>query len=275
MKDRPQSKPRFSLAHWSGLAALLLAVMLLAWDPRLAALPLMLFLLLCCAAPFLPGFGFFLAIISRGRPDCPAAAITFDDGPDPLSTPSLLALLEAHGAQATFFVTGQKAECYPDLVREIVSQGHTVGNHTYSHDNFIMFKSIKALVREIDAAQQVFRRLGFTPSAFRPPVGVTNPRLARALDQTGLYIVNFSKRAGDMGNRRIKHLSRRILKRLRPGDIIMLHDIPPRPTGRLGAWLEQVEQVLSGIEARGLAIRPLAELIDRPVMTMNNPDPPQ
>ena len=254
-----------SLAEWTGLAACLLAVALFPVDPRWAALPLLLFLLLCCAAPFLPGFSFFLTIISRGR-SASSVAITFDDGPDPLTTPRLLALLAEHGVRATFFITGQNAERYPDLVKEIVSQGHSVGNHSYSHDNLIMFKSLKALIREIEDAQQVFFRMGIKPLAFRPPVGVTNPRLAGALARTGLYIVNFSNRAGDMGNRRIKHLSQRILKQLRPGDIIMLHDIPPRPVDRLPVWLEHIDRILSGIKARGLTIQPLAELIDQPVM---------
>jgi peptidoglycan/xylan/chitin deacetylase (PgdA/CDA1 family) len=152
------------------------------------------------------------------------------------------------------------------MVLDIIARGHTIGNHSYSHDNFIMFKHTKTLVREIERAQQAFGRLGITPLTFRPPVGVTNPRLAVALEQTGLTIVNFSRRAGDMGNRRIKHLARRILNRLRSGDIIMLHDIPPKKAGLLPYWLDQLRQILSGIEARGITVQPLSDVIERPVM---------
>lgn len=255
-----------SLAERTGLIACLLSLLLLPLDLRLAVLPLAFFLLLCLIAPFLPGFSFFLPIISRGRTGRPAVALTFDDGPDPVSTPVLLDILAKYQVSATFFVTGQKAERYPDLIHAILARGHTIGNHSYSHDNFIMFKSRKSLIQEIQTAQHVFGKLGITPLAFRPPVGITNPRLAPALHETGLYIVNFSKRAGDRGNRQVGHLSRRVLKHLRGDDIIMLHDINPMKEARFNRWRDEVELVLKGIKARGLEVRPLAELIGRPVM---------
>lgn len=260
--------PRRSLspAERSGLAALALGALLLPLDPRLALLPPALFLVLCLAAPLFPGFAFFLPVVSRGHSGRRAVALTFDDGPDPQTTAGLLDVLARHEAPATFFVTGQRALRHPGLVRAILDRGHTVGNHTFSHDNLIMFKSTDALTREIQRAQEVFERLGFRPLAFRPPVGVTNPRLAAALARTGLYVVNFSRRAGDRGNRRVTGLSRRILRGLRPDDIVMLHDTAPRDAGGTAAWLAEVERVLAGIRAQGLAVRPLAELIQRPVM---------
>jgi hypothetical protein len=121
------------------------------------------------------------------------------------------------------------------------------------------------LIQEIQRAQEVFQRLGFRPLAFRPPVGVTNPWLADALARTGLYIVNFSKRAGDRGNRCVTHLSRRILTGLRPDDIIMLHDLAPRDSGGAGIWLSEVERI-RGHPGAWLAVRPLGELVQRPVM---------
>lgn len=254
------------MAERSGLVALSLALLLLPLDARLAPLPPALFLLLCAAAPLFPGFSFFLPIISRGRSGLPVVALTFDDGPDPQTTARLLELLARHGAPATFFVTGRRAGLHPGLIRSILERGHTIGNHSYSHDNLIMLKSPGALLREIQRAQEVFLQFGFRPLAFRPPVGVTNPWLADALARTGLYVVNFSRRAGDRGNRCVTRISRRILAGLRPDDIIMLHDVAPRDAAGAEVWLAEVERVLAGIEARGLAVRPLGELIQRPVM---------
>lgn len=266
MPASSRARRRLTLAEWSGLAALALTLPLLLLDVRLAVVPPALFLLLCLAAPLFPGFSFFLPIISRGLSGRPAVALTFDDGPDPQTTVRLLELLARHEAPATFFVTGQRAGLHPGLIRAILDRGHTIGNHSYSHDNLIMFKSADALLQEIQRAQEVFLRLGFRPLAFRPPVGVTNPWLADALARTGLYIVNFSNRAGDRGNRRVTHISRRILKGLRPDDIIMLHDIEPRDPAGAEVWLSEVERILAGIRAQGLAVRPLGELIERPVM---------
>ncbi|MEJ2156683.1 MAG: polysaccharide deacetylase family protein [Desulfobacteraceae bacterium] len=249
-----------------GIGAIGLSLVAALIHPLLAALPLLLFLILCFTAPLLPGFSFFLPIISRGPSEKQAVALTFDDGPNPLSTPGLLALLSEYRVIATFFVNGHRAEQFPVLIRQIISQGHTIGNHTYSHDNLIMFKSTQKLKTEIEKTQQVLHDLDVFPLTFRPPVGVTNPRLKPVLEQLGLYTVNFSRRAGDRGNRRIHDLSNRILGRLRSGDVIMLHDIPPRNGGTQEAWLKEVERLIAGIQRKKLQIIPLAELIGRPVM---------
>ncbi len=267
MKKYRHHHRSFSLAERSGIGALLLAIMLGFIDVRLAAIPLIVFLVLCFVAPLIPCFSFFVPIISRGRTERQAVALTFDDGPDPGATPDLLDLLDRHQAEATFFVTGKRAERYPDLVRKILSRGHTIGNHTYSHNNFIMLCSHSTLSAEIEKAQQVLKEFGIVPLAFRPPVGVTSPRLKKVLRQNGMYVVNFSRRAGDRGNRQVKNLSARILTRLRSGDIIMLHDIRTRNETLYPCWLDEVDRTLSGIKAQGMEILPLSELIHRPVMT--------
>lgn len=259
------SLKKLSPAERTGIAALALAILALPFHPPLSAIPLAIFVILCFTAPLLPGVGFFVPIVSRGRTDKRAVAITFDDGPDPASTPALLDLLSKYGAKATFYVTGRRARKYPDLVRKIISHGHTIGNHTYRHDNFIMVKSTKALKMEIVRTQQVLQELGIFPLTFRPPVGVTSPKLAPVLEEVGMFAVNFSRRAGDRGNRQIMALANRILKGLRPGDIIMLHDIPP-PSASAGQWLAEVDRMLTGIREMRLEILPLAMLIDRPVM---------
>ncbi len=99
-------KTPFSLGEKIGVLALLLALLLFFVTPALAALPLVVFLILCFGAPFFPGFGFYLPVISRGRAGVKEIALTFDDGPSPLSTPVLLNLLARHSLRATFFVVG-------------------------------------------------------------------------------------------------------------------------------------------------------------------------
>ena len=252
-----------------GLLAFLLAGVLGFIDYRLAAVPLSVFVLLCAIAPLLPGVGFFLPVISRGRPGKKAVALTFDDGPNPLSTPELLDLLSRRRVYATFFVNGDKSARLPEMIREILDRGHTLGNHTYRHDNFIMLKRSRTLLNEIVKTQQVLEAFGITPLAFRPPVGVTSPRLGKVLRETGMFVVNFSRRAGDRGNRRVNHISGRILKHLRDGDIIMLHDTPPRGGNTREEWHREVDRLLSGIEERGLRVVPLSALIGRPVMRKN------
>ena len=257
---------KLSLAHLTCLLSFLTAILLAFVDVRLSLIPLSAFIVLCCIAPFMPRFSFFLPIISSGNSGKPAVAITFDDGPDPVSTPALLELLLKHKIYATFFVTGKEASEHPELIRDILAGGHTVGNHSYSHDNLIMFKSRKTLIKEIASAQDILRKFGITPLAFRPPVGITNPRLGKVLHKAEMYNVNFSCRAIDGGNRWIRNLSERILRRVHPDAIVALHDIEPRDATLFSYWLNEVDLIFSGIREKGLAILPLSELIGRPVM---------
>ena len=240
------------------------AVLLLFGSP-LAPLPLIAFLLACAIAPFVPSRGFYLPIVSRGKRGESAVALTFDDGPDPEITPRLLDLLDRHGACATFFVAGEKAARHPGIIRDILSRGHTIGNHSYSHLPFLMLMGMRKLRREVKAAQSVLGRFGIVPLAFRPPVGVTNPHLWRVLLEQGMYCVNFRRRAVDMGNFRIAHLSSKVLKKVAPGDILVLHDVaPPRASAEL--LLAEFDALIRGLKEQGLEIVPLASLIGKEVM---------
>ncbi|MHB9096634.1 MAG: polysaccharide deacetylase family protein [Syntrophales bacterium] len=259
--------PRKTLtpAHIAGIAAFALSGGLLFFRPDAAAVPLGLFVLLCLAAPFFPRAGFFLPVISRGGGDGKTVALTFDDGPDPAVTPLLLDLLARYRLTAAFFVTGRNTERHPGLVREILKGGHDVGNHSYHHDPLLMLRSPAELAGEIARTQDLLASFGIRPLAFRPPVGVTNPRLPAVLRVLGMECVTFSCRACDFGNRRIGGLAEKILRKVHPGAIILLHDVSP-PGGGIAEWLAGVEKIVRGLRAGGYEIVPLSELIGRTVM---------
>lgn len=244
----------------------LLAAALLAWvDLRLAVIPLCVFMLLCMVAPFIPTCSFFLPVISRGTCGRKAVALTFDDGPDPLTTPELLRLLKKHRVSGTFFVTGHRVVRYPKLTKEIIAQGHSVANHSFHHDMLGALRSTQTMQHEIEGTQRALKDIGIVALAYRPPMGITSPRLRRVMEKEGMFVVNFSCRAWDGGNRRIRHLSRRILKRVRANDILLLHDHLAQPS-LFSRWAGEVDLVLKGIPEKGLEILPLADLIGRPVM---------
>jgi peptidoglycan/xylan/chitin deacetylase (PgdA/CDA1 family) len=261
-----RAKEVLSPALLTGMTALLLSGLLLLIRPPLAAIPLGFFILLCLVAPFLPGVGFFLPVISRRETVFRAVALTFDDGPDPDVTPQLLEFLRRHGIPATFFVAGAKVERHPGLIREILSWGHTLGNHSYHHDPLLMLRSRVKLREEIARTQDALSAFAVRPLTFRPPVGITNPRLPGVLRELGMYCVTFSCRAFDRGNRRIAGLAEIILKKVRPGDIILLHDVAPKGREGIEGWLAEMEGIVSGLKRQGYQILSLEELIDRPVM---------
>jgi peptidoglycan-N-acetylglucosamine deacetylase len=254
-----------SPAHIAGFAAFHLYVILLFVDIRTAPLPLLAFLLACAVAPFLPRIGFFLPIVGKGKQGAKGVALTFDDGPDPEVTPLLLDLLDRHSVSATFFVTGERAARHPSIIRDILSRGHTIGNHSYHHFPFLMLKGIRTLRREIESTQSCLAGYGILPMAFRPPAGITNPLLRRVLLEQGMYCVNYSCRAVDIGNRRIRRLSEKVLKAVSRGDIIALHDVAPRHAGR-ERLMAEFDALLGGLKEKGLEVVPLGRLTGREVM---------
>lgn len=254
-----------SIAHWAGLGAIQLALLLVFIDIRFASVPLGAFLLACVMAPFFPGFGFFLPVVSRGNRKEWKVALSFDDGPDPVVTPRLLDLLDLHGVQAVFFLVAEKAEVHKELVQAILDRGHEIGNHSWDHHPFLMLRGRQILRKEIARAQAVFRCFGVRPRAFRPPAGVATPQLWTVLLEQGMFCANFSCRAWDAGNRRIGRLAARILAKVRPGDFILLHDVRP-PRGETDKILVEFDTLIKGLKGQGLEIVPPSLLLGRTLM---------
>ena len=266
MSKRKGEQPFFSTAQKLGILCLLAATALCFVEVKLAILPLVCFLGVSLVAPFLPAFSYYLPIISQGNSHKNAISLTFDDGPDPVGTLEVLRVLEKHKATATFFVIGRSVAQHPQLVKEMVRLGHTIGNHSYHHDSLLMLRSKNTLIQEIESTQRELQSLGIQPLVFRPPVGITSPRLKQVLKELGMMCVNFSCRAMDRGNWRIDNLSRNILRKVRPGDIILLHDSRPQDEALLPYWTNELELLLTGIQEKQLEIVPLSELIEKPVM---------
>ncbi len=255
-------------AEMLGVFAFAAAVAVFPVSPFLTMGVLALFIGICLAACFFPQMNLLGPIIYRGNTGRPCVALTFDDGPSEPLTAEVLDLLERYNAPATFFVSGVNALAHPDLIARIAARGHLLGNHSYNHSPFLMLKTRRRLLFEITEAQAALESLGIKTHVFRPPVGIINPKLPPLLDMLNLSLVTFSCRAGDAGNRRIQHLSRKILKNVKPDDIILLHDVCPPRACHPKAFLAEMDNILSGLRDKGLAIVPLDELIGRPVMSV-------
>jgi peptidoglycan/xylan/chitin deacetylase (PgdA/CDA1 family) len=181
-----------------------------------------------------------------------------------------LHLLAKENIKATFFIIGKKADQYPELIKKILDNGHSVGNHSWSHDNFLMFRTPKILACDLRKTQTVLARFRVHPLAFRPPVGITGPRLWPVLERLNMFAVNFSCRAYDRGNRNVKKLAGSILKRVRPGDILLLHDARPLQGGQEELWKKELSHLFSELKTH-YRIVPLETLIGRPVMEYIDP----
>ena len=156
--------------------------------------------------------------------------LTIDDGPDPVDTPQILALLAAHGVHATFFVIGENAARHPGLIRAIAEGGHEVAHHTQTHPlaNF-WCASPARVARELDAALLVLRAAGENPTRFRPPAGIKNLWLAAALRARGLTAIGWSARGLERRRGGVGTVVQRVLRNVAPGAILLLHEGPAVP----------------------------------------------
>ena len=215
-----------------------------------AGLPLMVVTHALFMVPvFLPNSRFYLPVLSR----LPGQDVwlTIDDGPSE-ETPAVLDLLEAHGATATFFLVGERAAARPELVREILARGHSLGNHSHSHPQHRFWRLGPAQMRaEIDQCQQALAQIaGAPPRWYRSVVGMTNPFVAPALRRHGLTRVGWSARGFDGVNCQPQDVLARVLPALKPGAIVLLHE-----GARHGHNLAIIGGVLDALKANGLRAR--------------------
>jgi peptidoglycan/xylan/chitin deacetylase (PgdA/CDA1 family) len=151
----------------------------------------------------------------------PAVALTFDDGPDPVYTAEILEVLSKYGALATFFVTGEHAELNRETVSEMLARGHCIGNHTSTHPRLPRISWPEKL-REID---QCSRAIGPTEyRLFRPTYGDYDYTTAIASALRGYRMIGWRVSIEDWRERDADLLAQRLTERVRPGDIVLLHD---------------------------------------------------
>lgn len=152
-------------------------------------------------------------------------ALTFDDGPNPEYTPQVLDLLGQHKAKATFFCIGQHIEKHPELFKRIISEGHSVGNHTYSHSKSFGFFSTKKVTDELNRTIALVKnRTGKQMNLYRPAFGVTNPMIEKAVNQLNIISIGWSVRSLDTTARSETIILDRITSKISKGDVVLLHD---------------------------------------------------
>ncbi|MBL9137319.1 MAG: polysaccharide deacetylase family protein [Verrucomicrobiales bacterium] len=152
-------------------------------------------------------------------------ALTFDDGPDPDNTPALLELLARHGVHATFFCVGARVGERAALAKRIVTEGHQLENHSHDHNPWTNVFGMARLHDDLTRAQETVREAtGYVPRFFRPPMGLTNQRVYRVAKELGLTVTGYSARGLDRRPDTPEAIAGRLLHRLKPGAILLLHD---------------------------------------------------
>jgi peptidoglycan/xylan/chitin deacetylase (PgdA/CDA1 family) len=205
----------------------------------------------------------FADAVVRGPRGARGVALTFDDGPDPETTPLVLDALDARGFRATFFVIGKKAEAHADLVREIIKRGHAIGLHSYAHDRLFSLRSVARVRQDLKKGIEALRAItGERPELFRPPIGHTNPGIVRVADELDLTIVGFSLPGRDgVARAKPERVLERVRRGLADGAILALHDAAEKG-GRVPAGVRALPDVLAAIQSAKLPVVALADWLD-------------
>ncbi|MEI7896620.1 MAG: polysaccharide deacetylase family protein [bacterium] len=207
---------------------------------------------------FLPCTNFHHPVICSGTGDEKSVSLTFDDGPDPAKTPLALDVLKKHGVTAAFFCIGNNISGNPDLVQRIYHEGHILGNHSLTHSKwFDLFPATKIRAELLETDRLLKELTGQSPLLFRPPFGVVNPMVSNALKKMHWTAVCWNIRSLDTINRDAEKTRKKILRQLKPGSVILLHDGSDFTEHHL-------DELISGIRDAGYGIVPLDQLIKMP-----------
>lgn len=191
------------------------------------------------------------AAVSEWTPH-PTVAITFDDGPDPSTTPLLLDILQRKEVPATFFVIGRNGDKHPDILRRMLAEGHVLGNHTQNHPNMTKLSSAR-LRREIEQVNALIESVGGRPDLLRPPYGSSNRTVRRCIEEYGMRMVGWTVDPEDWKVRNSQRIVQRAMEQVRGGGIILLHDIYP-------TTVAAVDTLIDELRGCGYEIVPLEEL---------------
>ena len=169
--------------------------------------------------------------ITRVLPDCTTqaskcVALTFDDGPSPLTT-NLLRHLSEHQARATFFTIGGEVAKRPEVVRLAHKAGHAIGNHSWSHPDLAQLTE-SALHEQIRRTNEIIKQhTGQYPRVTRPPYGSMSPLVKQALAEHNQAIIYWSVDTRDWAKHEAEPICQQVMQEAKPGSIILLHDIKP------------------------------------------------
>lgn len=195
-----------------------------------------------CGAYFI-GLNFHLNSVNSLNTNEKKVLLTFDDGPH-ANTVKVLEILKKHDVKALFFVIGKNIPGNEAILKQVVADGHQIGNHSFSHHNFIDLWSTKKVTDDFKSCQQLIEQYQPQANLFRPPYGVTNPNIAKALKQLNLKSIGWDVRSYDTSIKDVEKIKQRVLSQLKPGAIILLHD-------RLDFMPELLETLIPAIKEKG------------------------
>lgn len=169
-------------------------------------------------------FNYFYISICKANITEKKIALSFDDGPC-LESLELMKTLNKNHVKATFFCIGSKIKQNANIIKELDKHGHLIGNHSYYHSNSFNFQSSEKVIGELEKTNElILEVIGKKPTIFRPPYGVSNPMIGAAIKKLNLYSIAWNIRTFDTFFKNEKIIFDRIINKLEPGSIVLMHD---------------------------------------------------
>lgn len=182
-------------------------------------------------------------------------ALTFDDGPHYKYTPMILDALKKYNAKATFFVIGERIKYTPEIIKRIHDEGHSIGNHTYSHSELTKIHSDKAYNEINKTNEAIFELTNQKPILVRPPLGARNKRTDAIIRDEGMSVILWNVDSRDWSSQNTNKIYSHVKKNAREGDIVLMHDFYLQSA-------EAVEMILEAFITDGFRFVTVNELIE-------------
>ncbi|KFM98794.1 polysaccharide deacetylase family protein [Bacillus clarus] len=186
-------------------------------------------------------------------------ALTFDDGPDLVFTPQILDKLKKHNLKATFFLLGENAERYPNVVKRIANEGHVIGNHTYNHPNLAKVNEDEYR-NQIARTEEILKRLiGYAPKFIRPPYGEILENQLKWATEQDFMIVQWSVDTVDWKGVSAEKITNHVLGNAFPGSVILQHSTPG---GHLQGSVDALDRIIPELKMKGARFVTLSSMFD-------------
>lgn len=187
-------------------------------------------------------------------------ALTFDDGPMPVYTTQILDILDEYQAKGTFFMIGERMQEYPGIVKEVAQRGHVIANHTFTHPEDLRTLDDRQVEWELKTTANISENLsGQRNYLFRPPRGIMDERLMRAVRAAGYEVIIWSICADNKAAPTPELMAKRVTEQIKPGQIILLHDgrFPGRKLD-----VEATRLILADLSQKGYRFVTVPELLN-------------
>jgi peptidoglycan/xylan/chitin deacetylase (PgdA/CDA1 family) len=190
-------------------------------------------------------------------PNKKMVALTFDDGPDRINTPKIIAALKQKNVKGTFFFVGQKVQKYPDIVKSAYNNGNVIANHSFYHHE-LPKETVAEIHQDLEKTSEAIRKvIGRSPALLRPPYGETDTKLVSVAKKDHYKIILWSIDTLDWSQREKSHIQKNVFDNVRNGDIILMHSDEDKTE-----TAKAVPVIIDELKRRGFQIVDLSKLLN-------------